>query len=223
VNLLGNGIQSVYARLNSAMLYWRLGRPRQAEQSLSEAQALLNRNPNQGSLSLLNLRKAEIDYRSGRFEEAKANARKISAVAQANSDPGLSLILALIAIRTNQKAQGIRAATNLIEESDRDKLAGSAASARLAVAEALVMTGDRSLALKMALEALAFFEPRHIWEGTWRAHVVAARCLDENAAEEQLFAARSAIAELRKIWSSGSVDLYLERPDIKALRKSAAF
>jgi len=57
---------------------------------------------------------------------------------------------------------------------------------------------------------LAFFGPRQVWEALWRCQKILG---DDDAA-------RTALTELKKLWSEDVVRPYLERPDLKELALS---
>jgi tetratricopeptide (TPR) repeat protein len=210
-----------YARLSCSGLLWRLGRTKDAERSLSMVETSPKRLEDPQVLSLLRLRQAEIAYTEGRFEKAKAYARMAITAVPASGDetePNAKIIDALASIRTASRGGGIESALQVVRELDKTKLVGKAASARLLIAEALASVSERTRAHELALEALPFFERHQIWESIFRGHMVAALTSRDSAeAEAHRDSARSALARLRNLWSSESVDLYLVRPDIKRL------
>ncbi len=220
-------IDRAYAQLNCTGLYWRLGRLQDAQRSLTEIEPLLRSNDDPYNLSMFMLRQAEIAYAEGRFEKAKANALEaISAVSAVGDQAELDakLIEALVSIRTGHRDEGIQSALQLVREFEESKLAGNAASARLAIAEALIGTGENGRAHDLALEALQFFKQHNIWESVWRAHLVAAR-MSEGPADISAHrnSARSALGQIRKLWPSSDVDSYLQRADIKLLYGNMQF
>jgi tetratricopeptide (TPR) repeat protein len=217
-------IDRVYAQLDSAGLYWRLGRWQEAQQSLKEIELLLKKDASPLQLSLLRLRQAEMAYVEGRFEQAKANAQKAISAVPAPGDQAemdARLIEALTSIRTGHRAKGIQSALQLVREFEESRLAGNAASARLATAEALAGIGENSRARDLALDALKFFEESNVWESGWRAHLVAAR-VSETSAEISAHrnSARSALAKMKDLWPANDVDRYLQRTDIQLLSEN---
>jgi tetratricopeptide (TPR) repeat protein len=208
-------------------LYWRLGLWQKAQQTLTEIEHLRQKNENPLNLSLLRLRQAEMAYAEGRFETAITNARKAIAAMPASGDQAeidARLIEALTSIRTGRRNEGIQSALQLAREFEESKLAGIAASARLAIAEALAGIGENRRARDLALDALKFFEPRNVWESVWRAHLMAARASEESAdISVHRGSARSALAQMRNLWPSSDVSRYLQRPDIKLLYGDVPF
>jgi len=220
---LTSGVTGRFARVYCAQMYWRLGRRADAEQSLSELQRLLKNGPGQMLLCEL---KTEMAYAAGHMDEAGAGVRQGKAVAAAGDelDPDLSLLEALVQIRTGKGGDGLAAATTLATKFEQSRLTGAAASVRLATAEALLLSGRNDSALQWARAALEFFEPRHIWESILRGHLIAARAahgsIDENT---HLASAHAALDQLRSAWSAPVVDAYWRRPDIQRLLQGIRF
>lgn len=217
-NMLGS---AMYVRVQSAGLYWRLGRREDARRSLSAVEQMLKASEDQQLAPALKLGQAEIAYSDGRFAEARELARLISSAASDEVQLLGQLIDALVAIRTRRGTEGGSSARRIIGAFEQAGLIGHAAAARLATAEAAASAADVELARSMAESALGFFEARRIWESVWRAHAVAARFSQSpKEAETHRASARSALAELRKLWPAPAVDAYLSRPDIKSLSSS---
>jgi serine/threonine protein kinase len=221
INLPISPTENVYSRLICAGLFWRLGRWKDAERSLAEVESLLQENTDPSTVALLRLRQAEMAYARGHFEEARTHAQKaISAVPAAGDLVELDarLIEALVLIRTGRRNEDIQSTLQLIRDLEESKLAGNAAYARLAIAEALAGTGESNLARTMTLDALTFFEQHSVWESSWRAHLVAAQVSQESAdISTHRNSARSALTQMRNLWPANDVDSYLQRPDIKRL------
>jgi tetratricopeptide (TPR) repeat protein len=227
MSLLGPGPASSYGRLSCAGLYWRIGRRQDAEQSLTNIEQLLKTGETQQFFPLLKLRWAEIAYADGQFEKTETNARMAIAASRSTGNlgaPGAKLIQALVWIRTKGWKEAGPLIARILQELEEAKMIGNAASAKLATAEALISAGDKSIAKKMALEALDFFEPHGVWESVWRVHVVAARASGEpGEIQAHREAARSAFAQLSKLWPDADIKNYLQRPDIKLISNAIHF
>ena len=172
------------------------------------------------------MKKAELAYQEGRMQDAMAFSRQalsVSPAAGEGAELGANLMEALVLIRTRQGTRGNKLAQNVIAKLEQANLILAASSARLMLAEALLASGNSSPALRdsargMALQALAFFEPRRILESVWRAHSVVARASQGSGEiESHRIAADSALAQLKTLWPPGSVEGYLQRPDLKLL------
>jgi len=220
-NKFASDATGVYARLDCAGLYWRLGRWQDAERSLAEVEPMLRDGADPYVMSLFRLRQTEMSYARGRFEQAGVDARRTIAVVPAAGDMAeldARLIEALVLVRTGRRDKDIQSALQIVRAFEESKLAGNAASARLAIAEALADIGQREIARTLVSDALVFFDDYGIWESVWRAHIVAAR-VSEGAADISAHknAARSALNKLRDLWPTNDVDRYLQRTDIKLL------
>jgi serine/threonine protein kinase len=212
--------QGAKARLTCAQLSWWLGRRQEAGQFLNEVKQVLEKDQNQQVLSLLHARNAEFAYDEGRWNEVLVTARQGLSLQSRDdeADRDLSLFQALVLIRTARTAEGADLAANLVRKLEQEKLIGNAASARLAIAEAWIAAGNRSMAVQLAREALDFFESRHVLESVWRAHALTAKASeDSREAETHRVEARMALSQLKMRWPAGSFDGYLKRPAIRQL------
>jgi hypothetical protein len=145
-------------------------------------------------------------------------AVKLENIDALSADRGMNVSVYNHQLCTVPAIDGPQSAAVVIQEFERAKPIGSAASARLSTAEALAAGGDRMLALRMAQEALAFFESRRIWEAVWRGHAVAARVSNaDEEVEQHRASSRATLDQLRNLWPAGIVESYLSREDIKLL------
>jgi len=219
--------ESTWNRLNCSGLYGRLGRRQEAERCLATVEQLLRNSDDRQLRCLFMLQKAELAYAGADFKVAKAIARMAISEAYTTreaEEAWAQLIGALASIRTSRGREGIQSAVSVIQGYGQARLAGDAASARLATAEALLAVGNYGLARTMVLQALDFFERRRIWESVWRGRIVAARASSDSAEiRTHLSAARSAFAQLRSLWPAADVDSYLQRTDIKLLSAGMPF
>jgi len=221
VRLLEPARQSVYPRLASAILEWDLGRAQESSRHLTEIERSLAFTPNPDTLFDLRMFEAKVYYASGSLDRARSAAR--TAATQSGgadiSEARSALLQALADIRASGGRQGFDPAAVALKRFEQARLIGDAAAARLSIAEALAASGQRPAASQMAHEALAFSEPRRIWESVWRGRVIAAQAADTSAeAEAQLSSARSALAEMKNLWSADVVEAYMQRPDIRRLK-----
>jgi tetratricopeptide (TPR) repeat protein len=206
------------SKINCADLYWRLGRREDAVRTFAEAEAAIEKSGNRPMLAELRLRQTGMAYQEGRMPEAASLAGQAPA-----DSPDARLMVALIAIRARPANADPEAANAAIASLERGGRLLDAAWARLLAAEALLAASNpspaaRGAAAGLAGDALKYFEPRHIWEGSWRAHGAAFRASPQgDAAEAHRSAARSAIDQLRAQWSPETVGVYLRRPEIISL------
>ena len=197
------------SKVNLADLYWQMGRKADAERTFADVTAALEKSQNRTLWAESRRREARMAYAEGRMAEAASLARS----------GGDRLIEELIAIRAHPANADLTAAAAAIESLERAGRTREAESARLDVAEALLAPQKPSKAAEaLAVEALKYFEPRHIWEPAWRAHWAAFRASPQGAAAEaHKTAARSAIDQLRAVWTPETAATYLARPEINIL------
>jgi len=199
---------------------------------LYEVEKILESNRNPLMLFDLRLKQAELAYQEGRIQEAMAFTRQATAAAPAGGEGAelyAKLMESLLLIRTRQSVRGNHIAREVIGKLDQANLAMAASSARLMLAEALASSENPNPALRdsareSALQSLNFFEPRRILESAWRAHLLVARTAgNAGEIESHRMAAASALAQMRTRWSPGSLEGYLQRPDIQSLSRAAQF
>jgi tetratricopeptide (TPR) repeat protein len=83
-------------------------------------------------------------------------------------------------------------------------------------AELAYASHRRREALRLAVAALTYFEPRKAWDQVWRAHAIAAMTTDVSlAVHTHATAARAALEQLQANWPASSVTRYDDRSDVK--------
>jgi serine/threonine protein kinase len=215
--LLGGTAGSAYQLWNAANLLWLLGRAPEAAGPMAEARRLLKSAPNSDVLFGLALLEAKIAYSADRLNDASAAARDLPVPpGRAASAAEADLFRSLLTIRSGKSSQGWASAQQAIQRFDQTKAYGAAAAARLSAAEALLAARQPSPAGPLAEEAIAFAEPRHIWESIFRGHLIAAQAQPDRAGPHNS-AAGNALAQMRMSWTSAGVDRYLQRPEIRRL------
>jgi aspartate-semialdehyde dehydrogenase len=137
------------------------------------------------------------------------------------------LFRSLLAIRSGAARQGLESAQHAIRQFEHVKSYGDAAAARLSAAEVLLVSlvphfDQLAPAAQLAEEAIAFAEPRHIWESLFRGRLIAVQAQPERA-ELHTSAARSALSQIRMSWTAPDVDRYLQRSDIRRLTAAVRF
>jgi tetratricopeptide (TPR) repeat protein len=219
--LYGSSITAQRQLLLCAKLYFRLGRRADSERSLSEVQEFLRKaGPNQGLQDQLRATHAEMEYADGHFGQALALAGQTlqAALSDEVTEQQLKLITSWVLIRNGRISQGSNVATSVIAGMEKSKLMGDAAYARLSTAEALLAAGAPIPASQWAVDPLAFFEPRRIWEPVVRAHLVAARASRDSAeGNTHIASARAAFGQLKKFWPPATLEGYRNRPDFQRL------
>jgi tetratricopeptide (TPR) repeat protein/tRNA A-37 threonylcarbamoyl transferase component Bud32 len=224
-NLFGatNSGQSV--QLKYTQLYFRLNRRQDSQRSLSEVQQFLRTSSSQELQYKLKALEAEMAYADGHFGQALAAAGQALPMAARDweTQQELKLIRALALIRLRQDSQGTSLAGSVIADMERSKLAGDAAYARLATAEAFLGGGFSGPASQWARESLEFFERRQIWEPIVQAQLVAAQASSNSAeASTHALSAGRAFDHLKKLWPASALEGYRNRPDFQRLSKGIA-
>lgn len=226
-SLYGSNVPGQRQQLLCAQLYFRLGRQEDAERSLSGVQEFLREaGPNQELQSELGARRAEMAYASGHIGQARAVAGQALSTATRGetTEHELKLILASALIRSGRISQGSDLAKGVILGIEKSKLIGDAASARLSTAEALLAAGVPIQALQWARDALAFYEPRQIWEAVVRGQLMAARASQDPAeSNTHILAARAAFGQLKNLWPAAAVEGYRNQPEFQRLTHGIIF
>lgn len=221
LQMLSPRLPGWFVRVEHAGLLWRLGRQAEAGQAFADVEAAMRSARSDPWMPLLRVAQGEFAYANGRFAEAAAPGQSAMALSPASADstrPG-QLLLALVAIRRGRAAEGVRAAEEVIRTRGQAHLAVGVGAASLATAEALLASGNRTGARAFAQAAIDFFEPRQVWEATWRAHAAMARAADGNVeARTHRAAAREALKKLREAWGAAEFEGYLRRTDLEPPR-----
>jgi hypothetical protein len=103
------------------------------------------------------------------------------------------------------------------------KRPGEAASVRLAIAEALLRTGDAAAARAMAGDAPKHFAAKGAWESALRGELIAAAAASTVDRDVRTAAARHALDQLKRRWNATVLAGYWGRPDITRLAQRAQF
>jgi tetratricopeptide (TPR) repeat protein len=209
----------------SAELYWLLGRGSEAEQAFQQLEKLLEKSPNRQVLFDLRIHEARMAYGEGRLKDASVLARRVAIDSPSGEEDTQTARLVEWLVATHAQTGSTEAASGseIVNWFEKAGLPGEAAAARLDVAQALLLAvrsakEAKASAGKLASEALSFYEPRDIWESVWRAHWIAARsAADPAQAEAHRAQARAALGRLRTLWPPGTVEQYLQRPDLRLL------
>jgi tetratricopeptide (TPR) repeat protein len=217
--LFGSTAQSADVSVNRAWLQWKLGRESEALHSLAEAEQLIHRFPNPQSDFLLAMVKGEFAYDSGRLPEAASLTRQALAVAgtSAKSKPQATALLGLVLIRQGRTRDGLKQASDALDELDRmESGEETAAGYRLPAAVSLADAGEKELAFNYASTALRFFGSHAVLEALWRNYAVLARVTNEPETTRYRAAGRAALDKLKAGWPDGDFANYRNRPSIHA-------
>ena len=217
-------LNTAYDLLNSAEVYWRLGRYPEARQALGDA----GPSPSRAVAALGDQTRAEMALSQRDFHGAMEFSRQV--LAQPNLDVSLT-VAAKSSLGTAQTATGARR-EGMAALAEAAQLAGKsgsalvAADARLAYAEGLLAGGEALRARETALTAQQWFAGAGNHEAEWRSWLVAAGAEKSlgNIAKSQEDAQKAAglLATLQQKWDADSYKSYQARPDIQDRGKQLA-
>ncbi|MGH9969605.1 MAG: protein kinase domain-containing protein [Pyrinomonadaceae bacterium] len=209
-------------------MLWQLGRYKEAQALLDEAATIADR-PTGGYKKLSiegKLLAAEIALSQGSFSDAKTMAGKV--ITLANTDfpdiaAGAKRIMGLAQAESGAPASGKQLAMEVVAITTKLNDPYQLGTAQLALAEAMIATGDSRGALKVALEAQQAFARGGHQESEWRAWLFAALATrnlgDSSGGQKYASSAAQSLAKLEQRWGTDNYNGYLGRPDIKRLRQ----
>ena len=213
-------LNSEYDLLDSADVYWQLGRYPEARQSLDDA----GPSPSRAVAALDDRIRGAMALSQRDFPGAIEFSRQV--LAQPNLGIDLTVaaksMLGRSQIASGARAQGLAAlaeAAQLAEKSGSTRLI---AEIRLAYAEALLAAGGAQRARDTALAAQQWFAGAGNQEAEWRSWLVAAgaesflRHADKSQDSAQK--AVQLLATLQQKWDAENYKTYMSRPDIQDRR-----
>ena len=164
-------------------------------------------------LDILRVR-AEMALSEGRYSDAVAASRR--ALATAGQDAplvaALQRTLGLAQAASGNKREGLRNCEESLRAIEKQGSVAALLTARLAVAQARLDTGDAAGALSLLEQAQPELAGRP--ESRWRALALKSR-VDPQSAEP----ARQSLDALRHLWGEDAFQHYLSRPDIQKLAR----
>ena len=206
---------------------WRLGHYEEATESLRQASALADQSDATENLPLrakVSVITANLMLSKRRFTDAVATATqalKLNADLEPEADAQYTLGLAQTFL--GQTRAGISMCKDAVQTARRFNDVRLIPNAQLALAEALLDSGDARGALATALEAQARFARTSRQESEWRAWLVAGRASqqagDFSKAGEYRSHARELLAGLEVTWGPEQYNFYLTRPDVQYYRQ----
>jgi tetratricopeptide (TPR) repeat protein/predicted Ser/Thr protein kinase len=214
--------------LARAYILWQLGRYSEAQSLLGEASAIADK-PDGGYKQLsaeIKLADAEISLSQGHLPEAKAKTEKLLSLIGTQFPViaiGAKRVLGLAQSYAGAAATGKQTCAEAVEMAKRVNDPVQLARAQLALAQAMLLTGDRQASLASALQAQESFTRRDQPGGEWQALVIAAGASrgtgDNGKAREYALRASESLSKLEQRWGTANFNNYLSRPDIQRSRK----
>jgi len=212
-----------YAGINRATVLWQIGAYDKAKAALDEVSSIAKRPEGANNLLL-----AYVYAINGSLELSLQNPTD----SKKNSQQALTLagtqykdiaIQARYTLGLVQARSGAPRAGQLLCKEAVDLAAPTGdpqllSSALLALAEAMLVSGDAQRALETALQAQEIFARYAMQESEWRALLIAARASrpgDEATSRKYASNADSLLSSLKQKWGSEPYDGYGARPDIQ--------
>ena len=206
---------------------WRLGRYEEAREALRQAHSIADEpdGRNKQLLAKICLIETHLTLSERRFPQAIEKARQALALDEETEEAiNVKYALGLAEALSSEKRQGVRTCAEAVEMARRAKDGRMLPDALLALAEAMLESGDWQGALANALEAQRILAPAGRQESEWRAWLVAGRASqqagDGASARDYLSRADNMLESLEVLWGAESYNLYLTRPDVQHYRDS---
>jgi tetratricopeptide (TPR) repeat protein len=225
--LLGQTKNQSLSLINRANVFWRLGKYPEAQSALDQASSIEEKfKSGRDVSSWFNLALARMALSRHQLGEAKAKGQLAlslsgtefkGTIVEATHTLGLAQTLSRSAGEGRLKCE--RAVALATESGDVARLS----EALLALAEAMLQTGDAQGALATSLRAQEKFARLGKQDSEWLAWLTAARASlragEENGARDHAKRAADLLAGLEQKWGADHYGNYLTRPDVIYFRK----
>jgi tetratricopeptide (TPR) repeat protein/predicted Ser/Thr protein kinase len=221
-NSLGNLQSKGFSLTNRGNVLWQLGRYQNAKDAFAEATKIGDDGKFTGLLAWLSLTRARMALSEGGFPDAKREAEASSTLAgvedtrraaESKAVSGLAQILS--GANEAGKRDCAQAFAGASQLTNQELLCAT----QLALAEALIETGDGINALKNAQEAQNRSDRLGKVDSQWRAVLIAARAEEllhnRPKAEEYALTAAKLLSGLEQKWGADSYQGYQTRSDIR--------
>jgi tetratricopeptide (TPR) repeat protein len=205
--------QRGYASLHCGRMLWVLGRYDDALPMLDAADANAAKYLSL-RISIL-LERADMALSRNQSAEASAFSRKaltMDSAQSASTSSEVSRILGLAQLSSGQLREGLRQCRNSLAAAEKLNSPSGLMRARLALLEAGVQTGDRTVALQAFHDAEA--DLNRFPEFRWRMLALMSR-----ADSQYLVSARDALNVIKRAWGDKTFAEYAGRPDVSRLAR----
>jgi tetratricopeptide (TPR) repeat protein len=218
---LNNHLHAGRNLINRGNMLWRLGRYDEARKAFRQASLIAAQpgNRNKQMFARISLLNAQMLLSERRFPEAIVKSQQARVLnAETGHAAEAMYTLGLAQALSSAKRQGRRMCEQAVEMATRANDPWMHSGARLALAEALLESGDAEGALNTAREVQKSFEHAGQQESKWRAWLIAGRASlrvgDAAKAGQYALRAEGLLANLRQKWGTEAYNDYLTRPDI---------
>jgi tetratricopeptide (TPR) repeat protein len=222
-----NHVARTHGLINRGGMLLALGRYQEAQGVLAEASERAVKVGNKQLQVSINLEMAKAALSQRNFAEAKAKSNSALVLAIASQFKGSIIegkrILGVATALNGKTRDGIVLCNEALELAGHLKDPWVFSKAQLALAEALLETGDAENSLANATAAQESFSRTQQQDSEWHALLIAARASQRkgDAAKAREFANRSAelLAGLEQRWGADAYRNYLARPDVIFYRR----
>ncbi len=225
---LGLEPKAGYDLVNRGGLLWQLGQYTQARDALSQAFDVASRpgGIDKQLLAWVHLFRAQLALSEFRYREAVVESRQASALGglqEKDFSVQVSYTHGLAELHSGTSHAGIVKCQKAIDIALRAGAPRLISNAQLALAEALLASGDAVNALTTALQAQQTFARLGSRHSEWRAWLIAAqasrRQQDDTKVDEYAVRAAGLLTALEKTLGTSEYSSYLSRPDVGRYRK----
>jgi serine/threonine protein kinase/Tfp pilus assembly protein PilF len=225
---IGNQLYMAYNQANRGDILWRLGQYDDAQRALSDALAIASQPGSDYKQLICDIERAygEMALSQRRFPDARSRSERALAMA-GNQYKDVTIkaqyTLGLLKAFAGSAAEGKRLCEDAVKMATDAADAALVAHATLALAEALLQSGDAKSASEMAKQVQEKLAKSGQQESEWRAWTIAGlasqRLGDRTAAQEQLARGKAVLSQLEQKWGTEVFNRYLARPDVQVSYK----
>jgi tRNA A-37 threonylcarbamoyl transferase component Bud32 len=207
-----------YSDVGRADVLWRMGRFKEAGESLTAAETLAQRlGGNKPLLTNVYGTRAELDLSQQKFKDAEDDIRRLPDSAAASTKRRLGLVR----VRAGRAKEGKALCEESIQQAREAQDVPLLKSAELALAEAELQSGDREGARSRAAGLAEYFAAKDQNESELRARTLAAAAAGSNDSDGYLQGAKAALDKLRQNLGEESFTGFVSRPDIHVILQRA--
>jgi serine/threonine protein kinase/Flp pilus assembly protein TadD len=216
-----------YALMERAGVLWQLGRFEEARRALGEAAAIAGPGgAYKELLAEIQVTDARLEFGAGHFTASKLKSQRALDLAgdqYADTGAQATLTLGLAETRSGGARAGTRLCAKAVEMAISTGDPQLISSAWLALAEALLESGEPKRALETAQRAQESFARFGQLDSEWRAWLIASmsrqRLGEEAAARECASTAAARLASLEQRFGQDTYKGFVTRPDVQRLRE----
>ena len=223
---LGNQLYAGNRLIDCGEMLWRLGRYDDAQAAFDQAVSIAEQADirNKQMLDSLSLVGAYRELSERRFAKAITKGNQaLTLNAENEHSIEARYVIGLAQALSGARLKGRRMCEEAVEAARRATYPPILSGALMALAEAMLESGDAQGALANASEAQTRFESAGQQESEWRARLIQARASllagDAIKAGKYASLAEGLLSNLRQRWGVEAYETYLKRPDIRYYRE----